>query len=68
MKNQKNKNMKTHLETLSIIAVIVAFIAGVTYAPSITLGIVIFGFIYAVIYAEIQESENKKRGQENGKG
>lgn len=60
--------MKTHLETLSIIAVIVAFMVGVTYAPSITLGIVIFGFIYAVIYAEIQESEKKKKEQENGKG
>lgn len=53
--------MKAHLETLSIIAVIAAFIAGVTFAPRLTLGIVIFGFIYAVIYAEIQESEKKKK-------
>jgi hypothetical protein len=60
--------MKTHLETLSIIAVIVAFMVGVTYAPSITIGIVIFGFVYAVIYAEVLESENKKKEQENGKG
>jgi hypothetical protein len=60
--------MKTHLETLSIIAVVAAFMAGVTYAPRITLGIVIFGFIYAVIYAEILESEQKKKEKENGKG
>ena len=60
--------MKTHLETLLIIAVIVAFMVGVTYAPSITIGIVIFGFVYAVIYAEVLESENKKKEQENGKG
>ena len=65
--NKKN-NMKLHLETLSIIAVIAAFVVGVTYAPSITLGVLLFGFLYAVIYAEILESEQKKKEQENDKG
>lgn len=60
--------MKAHLDTLLIIAVISAFIAGVTYAPGLTLGIVIFGFVYAVIYAEIIESEQNNKEHENGKG
>lgn len=59
--------MKTHLETLSIIAVLAAFVTALYFAPVITLGIALFGFVYAVIYAEVQESEQRKKEQENGK-
>lgn len=57
--------MKTHLKTLSTIAVVIAFITCLRYFPGITLGAVIFTFIYALLYAEIQKTENKKQ---DGKG
>ena len=59
--------MKTHLKTLSTIAVVIAFITCLKYFPGITIGAVIFMFFYALIYSEIQKTENEKEKQEDDK-
>lgn len=56
--------MKTHLKTLSTLAVVIAFITCLRYFPGITIGVVIFAFIYALLYVEIQKTEQKKKEQD----
>jgi hypothetical protein len=57
--------MKTHLKTLSTIAVVIAFITCLKYFPGITIGAVIFMFFYALIYSEIQKTEQRKKDHDN---
>ena len=60
--------MKTHLKTLSVIGAVIAFVACIKLFPAITIGAVIFMLFYALIYTEIQKTENEKEKQEDDKG
>lgn len=60
--------MKTHLKTLSVIGAVIAFVTCIKLFPTITIGAVIFMLFYALIYSEIQKTDNEKEKQEDDKG
>ena len=59
--------MKTHLKTLSVIGSVVAFVTCIKFFPVITIGATAFVFFYAVLYVEIQKTEQAKKDQEDDK-
>ena len=56
--------MKAHLQTTTTVLFIVALATGIYFAPITTLVAMTLLFLYAAIYAEIKESEEKLK--ENG--
>ena len=58
--------MKTHLKTATTFLTLAAIVAGLYFIPTITVIGFALLFLYGVIYAEIKESEEKLK-QENQK-
>jgi Na+-translocating ferredoxin:NAD+ oxidoreductase RnfD subunit len=60
-------NMNIHLKTILNCLVLIAIITAIYFFPVAVLVTAVVAFIYAAIYAEIQETEKRKKNQNDGR-
>jgi len=60
-------NMNIHLKTILNCLVLIAIITAIYFFPIAVLVTAVVVFMYAAIYAEIQETENRKKNQNDGR-
>jgi Na+-translocating ferredoxin:NAD+ oxidoreductase RnfD subunit len=60
-------NMNIHLKTILNCLVLIAIITAIYFFPIAVLVTAVVVFMYTAIYAEIQETENRKKNQNDGR-
>jgi hypothetical protein len=60
--------MTEHLKTIVLVCILAIVLTCIRFIPGITMGVMVFVFIYAIIYTDIKESSQNNKEHENGKG